>query len=1035
MGFRFGSVANVRTSTAVAALLVLSACGTKLANEIFSQSVDDVVVSDKWEKANINIGDAQVFTRATLLNDRRRERQFIGELIADSRNQNFEPQLQRDLRTLSITTGQLGVSFDPAARANFRRNEEISELQHEINKRRLNAEIARLARLEDQAADVQQQNPISLENSGLQTPSGSPSADVTALVTDLKSKLTDILKDIGDADGRVASTDAAGSPEDAFRDLQAYRGLLRAYEASSALDDTHDLNGNTFYRLQFRVTVNPDKDKLDRFGVVEVTPSAPSLKGTEIAELYWGWLSHVTRQLNRPRAAGGLSAFNLLPPPKRPFAVVSLNLASVGREMRFAVPPKLKAMFEDAIKGLGDASPLPDAAGQLAAASSSFSAADVQGANTCPFPTITGLDTADVTQNDQLTSAYLKSYPAFTLLLNSLSGLSHSGEFAVPVVTINALSAAHREMYRAAEIYAEARVARISSSRTLEKPKERARKCAALLGYDVVPSVEEFIPKLFSNAVKAKTTIEITNAGDSVETNTGDSVKTNTGGSVKTNTDDSVEKVELTPIRVLDVAPAERAQRISTLSSAAASMQTALAIAAALPSAGVGINAGFSKLKSETGKIEALERVPLVVGYLQADTKVDQQRFGWVLGPPLSPDVRENVLKHRQVIKSHEVQVDLSVPAWWPKIDLIAKTAWSGPLGEKLDEVIQGHKIAVALPRSESDMEALTQFLVTQPDGGLSLASMGPQIYDVSPSVIDKGAGQVSLIVQGSGLWRGEEVFIYGIRQSNVTVLPDMSGLAITLNPATLPKPNPDTNVIPLAVFTRAGKAVFSDIKLLETQVANAGAQLVVAGLPYHINTKAMELRTRSGSFPGGVLPKIAFRPSVEGQNYKYQESAATWNTSRSAVMANVNWLSDAANGGVAMQSGDTIAARYVYSPDASSEPIWSEEVGLVYYADPGDASVKFDTAEIAAGQTAVSISLKLPLRAAEAYPLMFADETKVMATIGDASMSRNGAILSVSLTAPAGGFVKDQEITFEFVNSRAGTGSLPEIEGKLTVK
>ena len=221
----------VRTGAALIVVLMLSACARDLGNRLFSRYANDVTITKKWTPAKINLGDPQVFTRATLLNDRRREQRFIEDLIADSRNQRFEPQLQRDLRTLSIATAQLGVSFDPAARASFQREDEISDLKHEVNKRRLQAEIARLdaqiERIQNQAAaEVPQPvGNVDLTQNTLQAPSGAPSAEVTALLTELKSKLTEILKDVGGgSDGRVAASDAAASPEDTFRDLQAYRG-------------------------------------------------------------------------------------------------------------------------------------------------------------------------------------------------------------------------------------------------------------------------------------------------------------------------------------------------------------------------------------------------------------------------------------------------------------------------------------------------------------------------------------------------------------------------------------------------------------------------------------------------------------------------------------------------------------------------------------------------------------------------------------------------------------------------------------------
>ena len=104
---------------------------------------------------------------------------------------------------------------------------------------------------------------------------------------------------------------------------------------------------------------------------------------------------------------------------------------------------------------------------------------------------------------------------------------------------------------------------------------------------------------------------------------------------------------------------------------------------------GIGLKAGFGNLKSEIGKIEAKERVPLVVGFADGGSRPTASstdcsgainastRFGWVLGPPLRPDTQENQLRYSQTLKSHEVQVDLSLPAWWPSVMLSVRTAWA----------------------------------------------------------------------------------------------------------------------------------------------------------------------------------------------------------------------------------------------------------------------------------------------------------------------------------------------------------------------
>ena len=1035
----------VRSGAALAVVLMLSACSWDLGNRIFSRSVDDVAITDEWIPANIILGDPQVFTRATLLNDRRREQRFIQDLIRESRNQRFEPQLQRDLRTLSIATAQLGVSLDPAERANYQREGEISELEHEVNKRRLQAEIARLdaqiERIRDQAAAEVPlpAKEVDLTQSALQAPSGDPSADATGLLTKLESGLDEILKDVGGTDGRVATSDATASPEDTFRDLQAYRGLLRAYEASNSLDDTHDLGGNTFYRVQFRATVNPGSVR-DRFGVMEVMLANPTMTDKDIAQLYWTWLAYVTRQLNQANAVN-LTTFNLFPEDDKLFGIVDTGLSSNGKAVRMAVPPTLESVFRDAFESLDRARGPGNKLRQLNDGIRYLGKVTgfEETAGTCPVPKSDRLMPRNARRlfpkYDELAGAYIRNFSAFAVMLSNLIDLSHSSEIDVSIVVIESALDLHRQAYVAAQEYVRKRV------ETLETEQMRRESGGTN-----------------ANHTQAFKTRLSTCKGHFAPTNSenADPIPPKFGEILRADEDPTV--------RVLDVKPAERAQRVSTLASAAASLQTALSIAAALPTAGIGINAGFSNLKSEIGKIEARERVPLVVGFVEGGRmeQVPQSapageskgtsshrpgsgnrppRFGWVLGPPLKPDLSGSRLTHSQMLKSHEVQVDLSLPAWWPWVELSFRTAWAGPLGTSVEgacTMCEERTFKVALPLSDSDMDALTRYLVS----GLSVShpiaadrsrfvSDRPRIVNVSPRVIDRSAGRpVALIVQGAGLWRGEEVFVYGVQQTDVRVLADMSGVAVTVDPSRLPRLNPKAEIVPLVVFTRTGKAQFRELTLVESQVASASGLALVPVIPYHINNMALRLRPRTGSFPLGTSPRIAFRPSVEGQNYEFMEAKAKLTASRSVASATVNWT-----GGVEMVSGNTLGVSYLYRPDENSAPIWSDEVFLVYYKDKNEAAATFDKADVVAGSTAsVRVALKLPKRAADAYPLILDGETEVEATAGTAALVRNGGMLEVNLTPPAEGFAKGA-ITLRFTNPKAGTGALPEINGTLTVK
>lgn len=235
---------------------------------------------------------------------------------------------------------------------------------------------------------------------------------------------------------------------------------------------------------------------------------------------------------------------------------------------------------------------------------------------------------------------------------------------------------------------------------------------------------------------------------------------------------------------------------------------------------------------------------------------------------------------------------------------------------------------------------------------------------------------------------------------------------------------------LPLAVFTPAGSETYEKLRLSILQDPSSTALGVVSRLPYHINGAALDLRPASGSYPAGTSPKIAFRPSVTGQDYAFIDAVATLTATRAVATATVSW-----SGAVKMLTGDSLEVRYVYRPGDHMAHAWSASAFLVYYANAADAAAIFDNVVAEAKSTQpVPLSLKLPVRAPEAYPLLFDADTQVKATAGTTTLSRNDGRLTVTVVPPDGGFAAGP-ITLEFANPKASDGALPRIVGTLTIK
>jgi hypothetical protein len=98
----------------------------------------------------------------------------------------------------------------------------------------------------------------------------------------------------------VPSADVSIDPQDQFRDVQAYRSVLRQALSAAHLDDIHDHEGHALYRLQFQVTAFPGEQP-DLLGVVELDASGPTanVEDSEVTRLYRRWLRHTASRLNQ----------------------------------------------------------------------------------------------------------------------------------------------------------------------------------------------------------------------------------------------------------------------------------------------------------------------------------------------------------------------------------------------------------------------------------------------------------------------------------------------------------------------------------------------------------------------------------------------------------------------------------------------------------------------------------------------------------------------------------------------------------------
>jgi hypothetical protein len=114
---------------AFAGLYVLSACG---GGKYRPLTVDAINELPPQRPAVTTLSDPQIYSRETLVNDRRREQDYLKELLDQSRTAIFEPQIRRDLRTLTSTVLQLQAAYDPLSGRQVERGEELAEIDQRI---------------------------------------------------------------------------------------------------------------------------------------------------------------------------------------------------------------------------------------------------------------------------------------------------------------------------------------------------------------------------------------------------------------------------------------------------------------------------------------------------------------------------------------------------------------------------------------------------------------------------------------------------------------------------------------------------------------------------------------------------------------------------------------------------------------------------------------------------------------------------------------------------------------------------------------
>jgi hypothetical protein len=109
--------------------------------------------------------------------------------------------------------------------------------------------------------------------------------------------------------------------------------------------------------------------------------------------------------------------------------------------------------------------------------------------------------------------------------------------------------------------------------------------------------------------------------------------------------------------------------------------------------------------------------------------------------------------------------------------------------------------ITRSLPHNRADLDGLTEALAFRTMGGALATS---RIYRVEPQWVTACNDNISILVYGANIWRSTEAYLNGIRAKELSILPDMAGLALSFDSSALPKVK-ESRDVNLVVWTRNG--------------------------------------------------------------------------------------------------------------------------------------------------------------------------------------------------------------------------------------
>lgn len=906
----------------------------------------------------IEVGTPRIVSRERLVNDRLEQEEFLRKWLARAEFQSFDANAKTDIRSLALTSMQLGLRADPGLAGNVLQQERFNNLVRQSGA--LDASLADIQKAAvDQIAGKVKKGEMTageakdeLAKIGLSFPAApSPTNTVTASTTfGFSTTAASGLNSVTlPPTNTITTTDLRGSPIDLFRDQLALREEIRGELIDNSLDDTHDLLNNTLVRLNIDAMVFPEHDtsawaeitvkvkrRLKRHDPRSMALALQAQIEDELRE-------HAHRILNLPEGACDKRRDGKdMTASDRINCLTELTIPSDS--MRAAMRVQMYNEVQ-AYSSAGNARPINDlGVRQLLSLKSS---------------------TVTIPARNSPTGSTTPSGPSTTQTVSTISP-SELGSNIFRLLQ-GAYANVFVQRYQCYFVYND----------HVNKPYGGVTSESIRRQYQFDPNIS-VRPRNWNDPGVGVPELQtaLRNCGWKTVQEAQDKTLHFWDGLTS-----PVNEV----VSVYGVMPKETVQRISEVASRRAASEFALGLNAVAP--GGNVNALMSAIRANEAFNQAIRRQPLVVGftaqgmsryehgstttsvvvslpngatatattdaYSTAPTR-GPVHFGWIMGPQfkIAPDGHAGGYRHRA--QQQMLSALLSLPRHWTQAELEVTTRWVKENGTSTQPVTQ-HSMIELPGRPAALLDVIAQDYITQkyqtrrPE---ALALLNPELVQ---------GERATIVVEGLNSWRNAELYVGNQKAESIRMLPDMRGIVATFAPiGNMAGADRNAQGYPIVLRTAEGSARVGYAQLRKPAAPAAPFSFLYTSEPRLVGTTSFSLTSAPALAGYQSLSVLALPTTGQG-------TASFTDVRVAGSSINVNVPGDKLAG---LTSGHRVRL-YVKLQLSATDPEMTYPLSVepVVYRTEADAKVAVTGLTATMATFPASVFLGLPPGMREAWP------------------------------------------------------------------